>query len=113
MSEIRRDLAGAAIGVNFGGIYGTPLKILTNARDVCQRIKGARLKRHSIVVPENWDEALTPNDRADRARFCPSKSVEECFEKVLNQLRCNEDADVGLPAGLIVNATKFRLGTAQ
>lgn len=113
MSEIRLDLAGPALGVSFGGVFGTPLRILANAKDVCQRIKDARLKRYSIVVPNNWDEALTPNDRTDRSRFCPSENVRECFEKVLNHLECKDDVNYPLPASLTVNATKFRLGTPR
>lgn len=114
-SEIRLDLVEPALGAKVGGIYGTPLRILKNSREVCRRIQLAEVKRLPISVPANWDEALTPSDRLDRVKFCPAGNTTQCFAKVILDLGCatHTPNDNPLPAVLTANVTKFRLGNPQ
>lgn len=111
MSEIRLDYAGPALGISFSGIYGTPLRILQSTRVVCSRIRSARAQGFSVTVPANWDEALTPGDRIDRAKFCGIGNAAQCFAQVISDLGCTDDEakNSPLPSVLNANVTKFRL----
>lgn len=115
MSEIRLDLAGPALGFSFGGIFGTPLRILKSTKEVCSRIRNAKSRQHSVTVPANWDEALTPSDRIDRAKFCPTGDAAQCFVKVTSDLGCTSETDDNspLPDVLNANVTKFVLGKSR